>query len=126
MKRHPKAQNNAIMRTALPLLLLGRYSTKSVYDYKNKDICKTSLKSFFIIHWFYELVTELTEKLTWGTAPINTPTKNLKAKIQPNEGDAEDSVPYQNKNKVAHTSVGFLPNLSATIPQEGAPSIIPE
>ena len=57
---------------------------------------------------------------------MNTPTKNLKAKIQPNEGEAEDSVPYQNKNKVAQTSVGFLPNLSATIPQEGAPNIIPE
>ena len=65
-------------------------------------------------------------KHTCGTAPINMPTKKRNAKIHPNDGEADVRVPYQNKNTVAQTRVGLLPNLSAIIPQEGAPNIIPE
>ena len=57
---------------------------------------------------------------------MNTPTKNRNARTHPNDGDADVNVPYQNRNTVAHTSVGLLPYLSAMIPQEGAPNIIPE
>ena len=65
-------------------------------------------------------------KPTCGTAPINMPTKKRNAKIHPNDGEAEVRVPYQNKNTVAQTRVGLLPNFSVIIPQEGAPNIIPE
>ena len=57
---------------------------------------------------------------------MNKPTENLKTRIQMNDGEAEVRLPYQNKKNVVQIKVGRLPNLSAIIPHNGAPIIIPE
>ena len=63
---------------------------------------------------------------TWGTPPINNPTENLKTRIQMKEGEADVRLPYQNKKNVVQIKVGRLPYLSAIIPHNGAPIIIPK
>ena len=67
-----------------------------------------------------------TLNFTWGTPPINNPTENLKTRIQMNEGEADVRLPYQNKKNVVQIKVGRLPYLSAIIPHNGAPIIIPK
>ena len=56
---------------------------------------------------------------------MNTPTKNLNTRTHTNEGEADVSVPYQNKKNVATIKDGRRPNLSAIIPHNGEPIIIP-
>lgn len=57
---------------------------------------------------------------------MNTPTKNLNTRTHTNEGETDVSIPYQNKKNVAQINVGRRPNLSAMIPHNGEPIIIPE
>ena len=42
------------------------------------------------------------------------------------EGEADVRLPYQNKKNVVQIKVGRLPYLSAIIPHNGAPIIIPK
>ena len=63
---------------------------------------------------------------TWGTQPMNIPTKNLKIRNQMKDEAIAVNMPYQNKKNVAHSNVGRRPNLSAIIPHSGEPSIIPK
>ena len=63
---------------------------------------------------------------TWGTQPMNMPTKNLNIRTQVKDAEIAVNMPYQNRKNVAQTKVGRRPNLSAIIPQSGEPTIIPE
>ena len=80
-----------------------------------------------LIDSFDNMVNDrFTSNFTWGTPPINNPTENLRTRIQRNEGEADVRLPYQNKKNVVQIKVGRLPYLSAIIPHNGAPIIIPK